>query len=216
VRQGREQETRPVGFLEQRSRCTTLLIVVSMHHVQVDPLCHMNRKQRRAARSQNAHHPLIQFRGRSYTIADAGTLATQHHSRRHYKDAVALWSLIVDAVPDNASAYYNRGLAHHELHRYALALADYDKALTLRAPYASAHYNKAVLLHTLGRDNDALISCRAVIRSSLTMPPPISAKPMFSVVCNGLKRHWLRAIKLSTFSRVLSLPTMLERLSFWR
>ena len=44
--------------------------------------------------------------------------------------------------PQNAEAYFNRGLGHHDKGDLDQAIADYDQAIVLDPQYALAYYNR--------------------------------------------------------------------------
>ena len=68
-----------------------------------------------------------------------GVLAaqTQNHQR-----AVDLIDLAISISPDNASSYFNRGLALQALRQWEAAIASYGKAIELKADYAEAWFNR--------------------------------------------------------------------------
>ena len=57
----------------------------------------------------------------------------------NYVRAIADYNKAISLNPDNAVAYYDRGLAYHGKDNYVRAIADYDKALSLAPDYAPAH-----------------------------------------------------------------------------
>ena len=48
----------------------------------------------------------------------------------------------IEANPDDAEAYFNRGVVYYQQERYEQAIADFDKAIELEPNYAEAYYNR--------------------------------------------------------------------------
>jgi tetratricopeptide (TPR) repeat protein len=46
--------------------------------------------------------------------------------------------------PDDAEAYYNRGVAYYDKGLYRQAIADFDKAIRLSPGYAKAYYSRGL------------------------------------------------------------------------
>jgi tetratricopeptide (TPR) repeat protein len=53
--------------------------------------------------------------------------------------------------PDNAHAYFHRGLAKANFGQYQDAIADYDQALQLKHDYAHAYVNRGLAKDNLGQ-----------------------------------------------------------------
>ena len=64
----------------------------------------------------------------------------------------AVW----DLEPDNAAAYYNKGIALRNLEKYDEAIACYDKAIELEPDNAAAYYNKGIALQKHGNLDEAI------------------------------------------------------------
>jgi len=59
-----------------------------------------------------------------------------------YQRAIADYDQAISLNPNDASAYYNRGLARYKLEDYQGAIADYNQAISLNPNDASAYYNR--------------------------------------------------------------------------
>ncbi|MCZ8287916.1 tetratricopeptide repeat protein, partial [Microcystis sp. LE19-59.1C] len=53
--------------------------------------------------------------------------------------------------PNDAGAYYNRGLLHRDLRKYDLALSDFSKAIEINPNYANAYLGRGGLYAILGQ-----------------------------------------------------------------
>ncbi|WP_321416509.1 tetratricopeptide repeat protein [uncultured Methanomethylovorans sp.] len=62
----------------------------------------------------------------------------------------------LDANPQNADAWYNKGNALYDLGRKEEAIKCYDKALEINPKKDAAWYNKGVVLYDLGRKEEAI------------------------------------------------------------
>jgi predicted O-linked N-acetylglucosamine transferase (SPINDLY family) len=74
------------------------------------------------------------------------------------EEAVRLYGLVIDGIPNWAQAYYKRANALNGLGRPDAALEDYDLALSLDPSYAYAWCNRGSVLEGLGRRQEALES----------------------------------------------------------
>jgi len=70
------------------------------------------------------------------------------------QEAVQIFDLLLDVIPDFAEAHYNRAHALRALDRPEDAIAGYRRCIALRSDYADAHYNLALVLRGLDQ-NDA-------------------------------------------------------------
>jgi len=118
----------------------------------------MSRKQQRIAQAQDKHQAVIQFRGRSHTVAEAYALAVKEHHLGNLQAAVGLYNLILVKVPNSAAVHNNRGVALQAMKRYDDALASFDKAITLKPDFAETHSNRGAVLQKMKRYDDALAS----------------------------------------------------------
>jgi tetratricopeptide (TPR) repeat protein len=69
---------------------------------------------------------------------------------KDYAGAIKAFSSCILAMPDNASAYYNRGLIYQYVGRHDTAIPDYTKAISLSRFNPDAYYNRAIAYHHLG------------------------------------------------------------------
>lgn len=60
--------------------------------------------------------------------------------------AIEIYTGVINADPQNALAYYNRGIIYEELGDTSLAFEDYTKAIEIRPEYAEAYNNRGCLL----------------------------------------------------------------------
>lgn len=60
-----------------------------------------------------------------------------------YEKSVAIYTLVLALSPDDAEAYFNRGLAYKKLGRYDMAHQDYDNAIVIDPGMAKAYYDRA-------------------------------------------------------------------------
>ena len=68
--------------------------------------------------------------------------ANQLLRRDKFEEAIAGYDMAIYRNPDDASAYYQRGLAKAEQEQYDTAIADYDEAIRLNSDDASAYYQR--------------------------------------------------------------------------
>jgi Tfp pilus assembly protein PilF len=85
-------------------------------------------------------------------------LAFIYFQRADYQGALHHIDRALKLQPDNAEAFFNRGLALHKLDRLDDAVASYDRALALKHDYAEAFYNRGHALHAQNRLDEALAS----------------------------------------------------------
>jgi tetratricopeptide (TPR) repeat protein len=86
-------------------------------------------------------------------LFDRGVAAYYAHD---FEKAIDFWSSVLELKPDDAWAWYNKGITLGNLGRHEEALAAYDKALELNPDDARAWYNKGAALGNLGRHEEAL------------------------------------------------------------
>jgi tetratricopeptide (TPR) repeat protein len=103
----------------------------------------MNRKQRRAARTQRPK--------------DAGlTAAIGHHQAGRLDEAAALYRRILDEAPADADALHLLGLTHHQRGDHDAAVALIEQAIAANGGAALYHANLGAALRALGRSIDAV------------------------------------------------------------
>jgi len=85
-------------------------------------------------------------------------------SIRNYRGAIQEYDRALAINPDDANAWYNRGLAlgklgrYAELGQYAEAVVSFDKAIAINPDFAEAWYNRGLALGELGRHAEAIAS----------------------------------------------------------
>ena len=65
--------------------------------------------------------------------------------------AIADYDIAIRLNPDDADAYYNRGVAKGKLGQHFAAIADYDIAIRLNPDYADAYNNRGYAKSLLER-----------------------------------------------------------------
>ena len=60
------------------------------------------------------------------------------------QSAITDYNEVVRINPNDASAYYNRGLAHDKLGNLQSAIADYNEVVRINPDHASAYYNRVL------------------------------------------------------------------------
>ncbi|NJP19470.1 MAG: tetratricopeptide repeat protein, partial [Hydrococcus sp. CRU_1_1] len=65
-------------------------------------------------------------------------------------DLLADYNQALKLNPNDATAYYNRGLLYANQQKWELALADYNQALQLNPNYANAYYNRGIVRYQMG------------------------------------------------------------------
>jgi tetratricopeptide (TPR) repeat protein len=107
--------------------------------------------------------PTILWRGRSYTIENAGILAVQEHARGNFNLVAEIYQAMLVKIPGYVEGHNNCGTALQKLERYDEAIAAYEKAIALKPDYANAHFNRGFLLKKLQRNDEALVSYNKAI-----------------------------------------------------
>jgi tetratricopeptide (TPR) repeat protein len=135
----------------------------------------MSNRQRRLTQSPTRHKTAILWRGRSYPVGEACTLAIEEQSLGNFQAAADIYELVLVCMPDSAELYNNRGAVLQQLHRYDEALASYARAIKLKPGYANAHYNQGIVLKRMNRYSDALAS----------FDKALALKPDHAEACNN-------------------------------
>jgi tetratricopeptide (TPR) repeat protein len=65
-------------------------------------------------------------------------------------------SKIIELNPEDAKAYYNRGIAYYFLGQYLQAIKDYNKSIELNPEFAEAYYNRGFIYDKLGQYSQAI------------------------------------------------------------
>jgi tetratricopeptide (TPR) repeat protein len=87
------------------------------------------------------------------------------------EEAIGQFNLALQARPDFADAYCNRGNSLGRMHRYSDALSDQTRALDLDATDAGCWYDRAVTLFNLGRFDEALADANRSEKLGGVLPP---------------------------------------------
>jgi tetratricopeptide (TPR) repeat protein len=72
-----------------------------------------------------------------------------------WNEALNAYDKVLELNPNDASAYYNRGLAYSNLGNYKLAILNYDRAIELNPKDADAYYNRGNAYSRLGNSSYA-------------------------------------------------------------
>jgi len=118
--------------------------------------CAINMNQRRIIPGR--HIPGIRWRGKTFTIPEAGMLAVHEQSQGNFQAAADIFKLMLVVMPGSAELHNNRGAMLQQLQRHAEALVCYDKAIALKPDYTNAHFNRGYTLGKLKRLEEAVAS----------------------------------------------------------
>ena len=83
--------------------------------------------------------------------------------KEEYDEALKAYDRVTELVPQDATAWNNKGIALGKLGRYDEALLLFDVVINIDPQHAQAWYNKGVALGELGRDEEALRACEKAI-----------------------------------------------------
>lgn len=83
---------------------------------------------------------------RAYKAAEEG---------RH-EDAIRDYTLCINLDPNDADAYYNRGICYNQSKQYEQSIKDYDKVIELNPHHTLAHNNRGNSYVSLGKIEQAL------------------------------------------------------------
>ena len=84
-----------------------------------------------------------------------------------YAAAIADFDTAIRLKPDDAAAYYNRGVVKGKLRQYIAAIADFDTAIRLKPDDAAAYYNRGYAKGKLGQYFAAIADSDTAIRHAL-------------------------------------------------
>ena len=87
----------------------------------------------------------------------------QRMLRGEHEEAVRLFTRVLEEDPENAEAWFNRGLAHLESGRLEAAIRDFTESLGRRED-PEAYYNRAMAWLELGDPEQALADLDAALR----------------------------------------------------
>ena len=83
--------------------------------------------------------------------------------RERYEETVGDFDETIHRSPDEAQAYYSRGLSKKQLEQYEAAIADFDRAIRLEPTYAYSHYHRGGAKFELGRFGDAEVDLKEAL-----------------------------------------------------
>jgi tetratricopeptide (TPR) repeat protein len=98
------------------------------------------------------------------TVAEAFSLALQHHQAGRVDQAEKLYQQILQADPNHADSHHLLGVVRYQTGRYAEAVASIQQALALNPWAAVFHSNLAVVYEALDDHQRALASFEQVLR----------------------------------------------------
>ena len=122
--------------------------------------------------------------------------------------------MVIRLAPDDADAYYGRGLATHELGQHSAAIADYDEAIRLNKNDAEVYVVRGIVKAELGQWSVAILDFDEVIRLA---PDDALAYYLRGLAwnklhCNQRARKDLKtALQLATRTHNQSLKTSIEK-----
>ncbi len=105
----------------------------------------------RARQSQSVDLPLAD----RDTLLRQRALAEAH--QKNYGEAIALFNLLIERNPSNASDYNNRGLVYFQSGQMDAAIADYNQAIDLNPGLDSVYNNRANYYAVAGQLFEALM-----------------------------------------------------------
>src|SRR5271166_3621324 len=108
--------------------------------------------------SSASGEPVIRLNGKSFTIAEAASLAYSEQNSGHFQAAVAVYDEVLAKAPGFAEVHNNRGVCLQAMKRHSEALASFDNAIAVNPGYANAHNNRGSVLRAMRRLEDALAS----------------------------------------------------------
>jgi tetratricopeptide (TPR) repeat protein len=75
---------------------------------------------------------------------------------QRYQGAIADYTEAIELDPNNATAYFKRGLAYDNIDKYQAAIADYTKAIELDSRDSASHNNRGAVYSRVGDKQSAL------------------------------------------------------------
>ena len=97
---------------------------------------------------------------------------------KDYNGAISDFTKAIELNPDDADAYYNRGLAKSNLEDYYGAISDYNKAIELNPNDALSYNNRGVAKALLGNLSEACQDARKAKQLGY------DASELIKMVCN--------------------------------
>ncbi|HSY19881.1 MAG TPA: sulfotransferase [Candidatus Acidoferrales bacterium] len=142
--------------------------------------------QRRDTQFQGRSQPTIKWRGKKWTLAEAGALAGNEQSLGNFQAAADIFKLMLALMPGSPELHNNRGVMLQMAGRYAEALASYDRAVALKPDYALAHFNRGYTLNKLNRQEEALAGYD---RAIVLKPDLANAHNNRGIILQALRRY---------------------------
>lgn len=123
-----------------------------------------NRKQRRLAQSKTRNEPRVTYLGKSYSIAEAFTLAFEEENiRKNFQRALGLYQLILAKIPDHGPSLNNIGLLFSHFEEVDKAIAAYRRSIQLQPHSPFAYCNLGTALTSKGKSAEAeKMFCKAI------------------------------------------------------
>lgn len=91
-------------------------------------------------------------------------ISNEYYKLEQFDSAIKVSNDILTINPQNAGAYYNRGVAYQAKQELAHALEDYTKAIDLKTDYIDAYYNRGLVYEKTNKYNLALLDYDKVIK----------------------------------------------------
>lgn len=82
--------------------------------------------------------------------------STEKHTEQQYLDEIKKYNEAIKLNPQDATAYYNRGLAKYNLGNNQEAIQDYGEAIKLDSQDATAYYNRGLAKYGLSDNQGAI------------------------------------------------------------
>ena len=114
--------------------------------------------------------PAVSFAQDTKVLANAYSAGNSLLGKGEYDKAIAAFSDAIHVDPNQARAYYGRGLALGATRKFDEAIADYSEAIRLDPTLAPAYQSRGKA-HLEKRNADqALADCNTAIRLDPTLP----------------------------------------------
>lgn len=125
--------------------------------------------------------------------------AIKHHKKGNYKQAISIYTNIINSSSKQSELYFNRGLAYSESFQYKEALNDFNQCLSLDAENDACYFNRSIVRSELGDMRGSLNDLNKTIELV-----PGDAKALFNRAILKFQLHDNKgAIKDATESKKL-------------
>lgn len=131
---------------------------------------------------------------RIYTIA--GSL---QYLLKRYSRAIDLYNNIIEIVPDNSDAYFNRGIAYSDINEFEKAITDYTKVISFNDTDIDAFINRGIAYYNIHEYQNAMDDFNRVIS---LVPDDAAAYDYRGVVYTMLEEY---DNAIADFNRVIAL-----------